>query len=64
MNKESNSTQVTEHKTPNRKGREGNPISLAPLSFDEAVRKMLANQPTKTEEKAVKPPKKATKRKA
>lgn len=38
-------------RTPNKKGREGNPISLAPLTFDEAVRKMLATAPPKPEPK-------------
>jgi hypothetical protein len=52
---------MTKHarKVSNKKGREGNPISLAPLTFDEAVRKMLATAPPKPEPKAQK---KATKK--
>ena len=49
---------------PNPKGKEGKPFSLAPLTFDEALRKMLSTQPPKSEEKGVKPQKKATKRKS
>jgi hypothetical protein len=52
------------NKTPNKKGREGKPFSLAPLTFDEAIKKMLSTQPPKAEEKAIKPQKKAAKRKA
>jgi hypothetical protein len=51
------------HKTPNKKGREGNPVSLAPLTFDEAVRKMLATKPPRHEPKEAKPQKKAAKQK-
>jgi hypothetical protein len=46
----------------NKKGREGNPISLAPLTFDEAVRKMLATAPPKSEPKEVRPQKKTAKK--
>jgi hypothetical protein len=46
----------------NKKGREGNPISLAPLTFDEAVRKMLATEPPKHEPKEAKLQKKPAKR--
>jgi hypothetical protein len=49
--------------TANPKGKHGKPITLAPMTFDEAVRKMLSTQPPKSEEKAVKPPKKAAKSK-
>lgn len=52
-----------ERKTPNERGREGKPISLAPLSFDEAVRKMLATEPPKSGHKEAKPQKKTAKRK-
>ena len=38
-------------KVSNKKGRGGNPISLAPLTFDEAVRKTLATAPPKQEPK-------------
>jgi len=38
--------------SPNKKGREGNPISLAPMTFDEAVKRMLATPPPKHEPKA------------
>jgi len=48
--------------SPNPAGREGKPITLAPLTFDEAVRKMLATPPPKHEPKA-KPQKKSAKRK-
>jgi len=64
MNKQNHNTQSGGDKIPNRKGREGNPISLAPLSFDEAVRKMLSTQPPKPEPKAAKPRKKPAKRKS
>jgi hypothetical protein len=50
-----------ERKTPNERGREGKPMSLAPLSFDEAVRKMLATAPPKAAQP--KPQKKTAKRK-
>ncbi|HST51048.1 MAG TPA: hypothetical protein VLJ61_03480 [Pyrinomonadaceae bacterium] len=46
----------------NTRGREGNPISLAPLTFDDAVRKMLATEPPKREPKEAKPQKKAAKK--
>jgi hypothetical protein len=46
----------------NKRGREGNPISLAPLTFDEAVRKMLATEPPKRETKDAKPQKKSAKK--
>jgi hypothetical protein len=49
--------------TTNPKGKNGKPFSLAPVTFEEAVKKMLATQPPKAEEKAVKPQKKATKSK-
>ena len=42
-------------------GKNGKPITLAPLSFDEAVRKMLATPPPKTQPK--KPTKKPAKHK-
>ena len=58
------SKQSSENRTPNRKGREGKPISLAPMTFDEAVRKMLATQPPKSEEKAARPQKKPAKSKS
>jgi hypothetical protein len=47
----------------NPKGKTGKPFTLAPLTFDEAVRKMLSTQPPKSEEKAAKPQKKAAKSK-
>ena len=49
--------------TPNKKGREGNPVSLAPMTFDEAVRKMLNTPPTKAAPKADKPRKSPAKHK-
>lgn len=63
MNKQAESNQPSQRRRLNKKRREGNPISLAPLSFDEALRKMLATEPPKSEEKAAKPQKKATKSK-
>lgn len=60
MNKQTQSGQASGRRVPNSKGREGNPISLAPLSFDEAVRKMLATAPPKSDPK---PQKKTAKRK-
>lgn len=41
-------------------GKNGKPIILAPMTFDEAVRKMLATQPPKDEPKETK--KQATKK--
>jgi hypothetical protein len=52
-----------ERQHPNPNGKEGKPFSLAPLTFDEAVRKMLSTQPPKPEPKAAKPRKKPAKRK-
>ena len=49
--------------TTNPKGKHGKPITLAPMTFDEAARKMLGTQPPKSEEKPARPEKKATKRK-
>jgi hypothetical protein len=46
---------------PNPKGKAGKPITLAPMSFDEAVRKMLSTPPPKSEQKTVKPRKKPAK---
>lgn len=43
-------------KPPNPTGKEGKPITLAPMTFEEAVRKMLATEPPKDE------PKKAAKK--
>jgi hypothetical protein len=37
-------------------GKNGKPITLAPMSFDEAVRKMLATEPPKSEPKPTKKP--------
>jgi hypothetical protein len=48
---------------PNPKGKEGKPFSLAPLTFEDAVRKMLNTPPPKAEPKADKPPKSPAKRK-
>jgi hypothetical protein len=45
-------------RTSNPTGKNGKPITLAPLTFDEAVRKMLATEPPKHEPKAAKPTKK------
>lgn len=38
-------------RTPNPAGREGKPMSLAPLSFDDALRKILAAPPPPKQEK-------------
>lgn len=38
----------TEH-NPNPNGKAGNPITLPPISFEDAVRKMLATEPPKGE---------------
>lgn len=51
------------NQTNNPTGKNGKPITLAPMTFDEAVKKMLSTPPPKVEEKAVKPQKKASKRK-
>jgi hypothetical protein len=48
---------------PNPKGKEGKPFTLAPMSFDEAVKKMLATAPPKSEPKDAKPRKKPASRK-
>jgi hypothetical protein len=45
----------TEH-NPNPNGKAGNPITLPPMSFDDAVRKMLSTQPPKAEPKPAKKP--------
>lgn len=45
----------------NKKGRVGNPVSLAPLNFDEAVRKMLSTEPPKREPNESKPQRKPAK---
>ena len=47
---------------PNPTGKNGKPITLPPMTFDEAVRKMLGTPPTKAAPKADKPQKKTTKR--
>jgi hypothetical protein len=44
-------------------GKNGRPITLAPLTFEEAVKRMLDTPPPKAEAKAAKPQKKAAKRK-
>lgn len=44
-------------------GKNGKPITLPPISFEDAVRKMLATQPPKGEPKAAKPTKKSTAKK-
>jgi len=49
--------------TPNPAGKKGKPLNLSHLTFDEAVRKMLATEPPKPEPKAPKPPKKSAPRK-
>jgi hypothetical protein len=49
--------------TSNPKGKNGKPITLAPMTFEEAIKKMLSTQPPKTEEKAAKPQKKTAKSK-
>lgn len=56
MTRQPQSKESSGQRTPNRKGREGNPISLAPLTFDEALRKMLATEPPKPEPKPQKQP--------
>ena len=43
---------------PNPNGKAGNPITLPPITFEDAVRKMLATAPPKAEPKAAKPTKK------
>jgi hypothetical protein len=53
---EGNVTSDKKSSTPNKNGREGNPISLTPLTFDEALRKMLATEPPKPEPKPQKKP--------
>jgi hypothetical protein len=45
---------------PNPNGKAGNPITIPPMSFDDAVRKMLSTEPPKAEPKTAK--KKATKK--
>jgi hypothetical protein len=52
-----------ERHNPNPKGKEGNPITLAPMSFEDAVRKMLGTQPPKDEPKETKPGKQPASRK-
>ena len=47
-------------KTPNPAGKHGKPFTLAPMKFDDALRKILAASP---EPRAAKPVKKTTKRK-
>ena len=47
---------------PNPNGKAGNPITLPPMSFDDAVRKMLATEPPKSEPKAAKPTRKPASR--
>lgn len=42
-------------------GKHGKPITLAPLTFEEAVKKMLSTPPPKPEPKAAKPRKKPVK---
>lgn len=51
-----------ERHNPNPNGKAGNPIEVPPMSFDDAVKKMLGTQPPKVEPKA-KPRKKPAKRK-
>jgi hypothetical protein len=41
---------------PNPNGKAGNPITLPPMTFDDAVRKMLSTEPPKSEPKPVKKP--------
>jgi hypothetical protein len=43
----------TEH-NPNPNGKAGKPISIPPMSFDDAVRKMLSTAPPKAEPKEAK----------
>ena len=51
------------NRTSNPTGKNGKPIIVAPLTFDEAVRKMLATPPPpQPEAKAAKPTKTATKK--
>jgi hypothetical protein len=45
----------TEH-NPNPNGKAGKPISIPPMSFEDAVRKMLATAPPKAEPKPAKKP--------
>ena len=52
-----------EPKNPNPAGREGKPISLAPYSFDDALRKILASPPGPKPDKPPKREKKATAKK-
>lgn len=40
---------------PNPKGKAGNPITLPPMSFEEAVKKMLGTPPPKDEPKGEAP---------
>lgn len=44
-------------------GKNGKPITLPPISFEDAVRKMLATEPQKAERKADKTRKSPAKRK-
>jgi len=50
-------------RTTNPAGKHGKPITLPPMSFDDALRKMLAASPPKHEPKAAKQSKKPAKRK-
>jgi hypothetical protein len=50
----------TKQRHPNPKGKQGKPFSIAPATFEEAVRKMLSTQPPKNEPKE-KPRKKLVK---
>jgi hypothetical protein len=47
-----------ERHNPNPNGKAGNPITLPPMTFEDAVKKMLGTQPPKDEPK----PKKAVKK--
>ena len=47
--------------SPNPSGKTGKPINLAPLTFEEAVKKMLSTQPHKPEQKADNPREKPVK---
>ena len=51
-----------ERQNPNPKGKEGKPFTLEPMSFEDAVKRMLSTPPPKSEQKA-KPEKKPAKSK-
>jgi hypothetical protein len=51
---------MKQKQTPNPHGREGKPISLAPYSFEDALKKILKAEPPRKEAKKKKPAKSRT----